>query len=94
MFRNAFDNVSDQKMSGNSLIEFYKQLIDEWKGLISCIALNQEKITVKRISLTYSDGEPTSSTINMYEPKGSFGNMLLKENLYGPTLMYQTLSHL
>ena len=78
MFRNAFDNVSDQKMSGNSLIEFYKQLIDEWKGLISCIALNQEKITVKRISLTYSDGEPTSSTINMYEPKGSFGNMLFE----------------
>ena len=78
MFRNAFDNVSDQNMSGDNLNGFYKQLIDEWKGLITCIALNQEKITVKRISLTYSDGEDKGSTINMYEPKGSFGNMLFE----------------
>jgi hypothetical protein len=78
MFRSAIDNVVDKKMSGSGLIHFYKYLIDEWRGLIACIALNHEKIEVKRISLTYSDGKTTENTENIYEPKGSFGNMLFE----------------
>jgi hypothetical protein len=78
MFRNAIDNVVDKDMSGSGLIHFYKYLIDEWRGLIACIALNHEKIEVKRINLTYSDGKSTENTENLYEPKGSFGNMLFE----------------
>jgi hypothetical protein len=76
MFRNALDNVVDKDMEGSGLIHFYKYLIDEWRGLIACIALQHEKIEVKRINLTYSDGKAKDSTENLYEPKGSFGNML------------------
>ncbi|SRX56215.1 hypothetical protein [Aequorivita sp. CIP111184] len=78
MFRNAIDNVVDKDMTGSGLIHFYKYLIDEWRGLITCIALNHEKIEVKRISLTYSDKKSTENTENIYEPKGSFGNMLFE----------------
>jgi len=78
MFRNAIDNVVDKEMEGSGLIHFYKYLIDEWRGLIACVALNHERIEVKRISLTYSDGKATENTENLYEPKGSFGNMLFE----------------
>jgi len=78
MFRNAIDNVVDKDMKGSGLIHFYKYLIDEWRGLIACIALNHERIEVKRISLTYSDGKSKENTQNLYEPKGSFGNMLFE----------------
>jgi len=78
MFRNAIDNVVDKEMEGSGLIHFYKYLIDEWRGLIACVALNHEKLEVKRISLTYSDEKSIESTENLYEPKGSFGNMLFE----------------
>lgn len=78
MFRNALDYVVDKDMEGSSLIHYYKYLIDEWRGLIACIALNHEKIEVKRINLTYSDGKAKDATANLYEPTGSFGNMLFE----------------
>lgn len=78
MFRNAIDNVVDNEMDGSGLIHFYKYLIDEWRGLIACVALNHEKLEVKRVPLTYSDGKSVDSTENLYEPKGSFGNMLFE----------------
>ena len=57
---------------------YYSQLVDEWKGLIACIALDYAHISVRRIDLKYSDGKDIASTSNVYEPKGAFGNMLLR----------------
>ncbi|HAQ71548.1 MAG TPA: hypothetical protein DCR48_11295 [Flavobacteriales bacterium] len=81
MFSLAISNVTDKKMEGSALIHFYKNLIDEWRGLIACMALNHEKIDVKRIDLVYSDGEGKEATSNIYEPTGSFGNMLFERKL-------------
>jgi len=78
MFRIALDSVTDPDYSGSGLLSFYKFLISEWKGLISCMALNAQSIKVKRIYLTYSDGKTTEDTSNLYECTGSFGNMLFE----------------
>jgi len=58
---------------------FYSLLLDEWKGLISAFALesNANAWQVKRVSLTYSDGDGSiQQAKNIYEPKGAFGNSL------------------
>ena len=49
---------------------YYSQLVDEWKGLIACIALDYAHISVRRIDLKYSDGKDIASTSNVYELKG------------------------
>ncbi len=56
---------------------FYASLLDQWRKLITAIALFDEKIEVRRIKLTYSDGKSYKETSHIYEPKGAFGNMLL-----------------
>ncbi len=48
------------------------------RGLLACIAWNNSDIEVRRIELEYSDGKPTASTSNIYEPKGAFGNLLFE----------------
>lgn len=63
---------------GLNLHSFYSQLVDEWKGLISCIALDYQNISAKTIDLAYSDGKGIKETQNLYEPKGAFGNVLLE----------------
>ena len=35
----------------NSLMQFYESLVDEWHGLIACIALDYQKYRFTRISL-------------------------------------------
>ncbi len=73
------DNVaSDQPSDEAGLIDFYKNLIDEWRGFIGCIALDYTRISVRKIYLVYSDGKERSETSNLYEPKGAFGNMLFE----------------
>lgn len=79
MFRKAIDVVADDQMKNSSLIDFYRHLISEWRGLITCIALNPNKLKIKRIELEYSDGLEINKTSNLYEPKGSFGNMLFEK---------------
>lgn len=76
LFRNALDHVRDREMEGEGLIAFYKTLVDEWRGLIACIAWNNSDIEVRRVVLEYSDGQPLDKTANLYEPKGAFGNLL------------------
>ncbi len=76
LFKSALDNVLDKEAEAAGLMLFYKSLISEWKGFISCIALNYKDITVHRIPLAYSDGESILTTSNIYEPLGAFGNML------------------
>jgi hypothetical protein len=76
LFLNAIENVTDTDQKTAGLLSFYKSLVDEWRGLIACLALNYNDINVRRISLTYSDGKDINETENIYEPKGAFGNVL------------------
>lgn len=80
LFKTALDHVASngEDSKADNLVGYYTQLVDEWKGLIACMALDYAHIAVRRIDLTYSDGQNISSTTNVYEPKGAFGNMLLK----------------
>lgn len=80
MFKTAIDHVanSGQNSEDNNLVGYYSKLVDEWKGLIACIALDYAHISVRKIDLSYSDGKDLATTANVYEPKGAFGNMLLK----------------
>jgi hypothetical protein len=78
MFRIALENIQDANQKNKGLMQFYASLINEWRGLISCIALNPESIRVKRIYLTYTDGKSIEETANLYEVKGSLGNMLFE----------------
>lgn len=74
MFANAINNDSKEEASG--LMFFYATLINEWKGLISCIALDYKNFKVDRISLGYSDNMGIGETSNPYEVAGAFGNAL------------------
>lgn len=78
LFKLSIDYITEKEASSTGLMGFYKSLIDEWKGLISCIALDYANIDIERIYLKYSDGKSISGTKNLYEPKGAFGNMLFE----------------
>lgn len=78
LFRKALDNVSSKDASASGLILFYKSLITEWRGLISCIGLNYKDLEIQRLQLRYSDGKDKFETENIYEPLGAFGNMLFE----------------
>ena len=65
-----------QDESNKNLGEYYKALSSEWRGLIACIALDYSRLKTRRVYLRYSDGKDNKDTLNVYEPKGSFGNML------------------
>lgn len=78
LFKSALDNIQDKDTDAAGLMLFYKSLISEWKGFISCIALNYKDIEVNRIHLAYSDGQQLINTANIYEPIGAFGNMLFE----------------
>jgi len=60
------------------MMQTYSDMIEEWKGFISCIALNTN-INIHRVFLNYSDGKSISETANPYEPLGAFGAMLFDE---------------
>ncbi len=70
------DSMSNAASAG--MIEYYNDLVDEWFGLITCIALDSGKLQIKRIELDYSDGKGLSETGNIYEAKGAFGNLLFE----------------
>jgi len=78
MFHLALQNVQDKNQANTGLLAFYESLIGEWRGLITTIALNPDKIKIKRIDLSYADGQNISSVSEdkLYDPKGSFGSML------------------
>ena len=78
MFRVAMESVSDPEQSSEGLIAFYGSLINEWKGLVSCIALNPERISVKRVELSYENGHNKSTAKNIYNIPGSLGNILFE----------------
>lgn len=78
LFDNALNNLPDKDADASGLMLFYKSLISEWKGFISCLALNYKDISIRRVPLVYSDGKQIGETENIYEPKGAFGNALFE----------------
>lgn len=62
----------------NGINKFYKGLLDQWRVLLTGIALHEPLLDVRRVELVYSDGKEIQDTANPYEAKGAFGNMLLK----------------
>ena len=80
LFKAAIDYVATNGSDNreNNLVGYYTHLVDEWKGLIACMALDYAHISSRRIDLQYSDGKDAAHTSNVYEPKGAFGNMLLR----------------
>lgn len=82
LFEKAIGSASKtDKTISTGLQKYYTSLVDEWRGLIACLALDTDtsRIQVETISLAYSDGKDYKTTQNVYEPKGAFGNMLLDE---------------
>ena len=66
----------------------YGAMQDEYKGLLTCLALYSSRVTTRRILLNYSDDlnydDMSASAIfkelkNIYEIKGAFGNMLFEQ---------------
>jgi hypothetical protein len=78
MFKYALRSNDDVGRT-QGLLAFYAGLRAEWKGLVSCLALDNQPITIERIPLAYSDGKPIGQTRNLYEPKGALGNMLMQD---------------
>jgi hypothetical protein len=79
MFKYAINYVGQAGEELTGLMSFYKTLQDEWKGLIACIALDNQPLSIEKITLEYSDGKNIEETLNLYEPKGSIGNMLFED---------------
>lgn len=76
--------------NSSALNLYYNNLVDEWRGLIACIALDSNALDVRQIKLAYSDGKSVRDTVNPYEPKGAFGNMLfLRRNVWCPQRVAQ-----
>lgn len=80
LFRSALLNEAAGGNNGNlqNLEAYYDQLVDEWKGMIACLALDYQNINAYTIEMAYSDGKKIGDTYNVYEPKGAFGNMLMR----------------
>lgn len=80
LFNHALNEIQKiRKDASVGLNQYYVNLVDEWRGLIACIALNNTAIEIRRVTLAYSDGKDIKTTENMYEPKGAFGNMLMND---------------
>ena len=77
LFKSALQSYGKSKESIDlNMNAFYKMLSSEWRGFIACIALDYSRIKTEVVDLTYSNGKDILSTANIYEPKGTFGNML------------------
>ena len=77
LFKSALQSYGKSKESVDlNLNTFYQMLSSEWRSFIACIALDYSRMKTERVDLVYSDGKDTKDTSNIYEPKGTFGNML------------------
>lgn len=77
LFKSALQSYGKSKESIDlNMNAFYKMLSSEWRGFIACIALDYSRIKTEHVDLAYSDGKDLLSTANIYEPRGTFGNML------------------
>lgn len=77
LFKSALQSYGRTKENIDlNMNAFYKMLSSEWRGFLACIALDYSRIKTEVVELSYSDGKDILSTANLYEPKGTFGNML------------------
>ena len=77
LFKSALLSYGKSKESIDlNMNAFYQMLSSEWRGFIACIALDYSRIKTEVVDLAYSDGKGILDTANIYEPKGTFGNML------------------
>lgn len=79
MFKYAINYVGQAGDELTGLMKFYKTLQEEWKGLIACLALDNQPISVEKVLLQYSDGRATEETANLYEPSGALANILFDD---------------
>jgi hypothetical protein len=79
MFKYAINYLGEAGEEPTGLLKFYKTLKEEWKGLVACIALDNQPISVEKVMLQYSDGRAAEDSANIYEPKGALGNMLFED---------------
>lgn len=75
MFKDAL-NYNATEESSASMTAYFARLVSEWRGFIACIALDYSRVSTERVWMAYSDGKDITSTANIYEPRGAFGNML------------------
>ena len=75
-----------QKDSLQGMDTLYAMMQDEFKGLIACLALYNDRISVERVDLEYSEDipedhnqHPMLAVRNIFELSGAFGNMLFDE---------------
>ncbi len=75
LFWFAFDYLQrqDANIQTSGLIEFYKILIDEWKGLIAVMALYPDRITIS--NPVYMD----AFSNNIYDMTSALGRMLMDD---------------
>jgi hypothetical protein len=75
LFWFAFDYLQrqDANIETSGLIEFYKSLVEEWKGLIALIALYPDRVSFS--NPVYMD----ILNVNLYELSGAFGRMLMED---------------
>lgn len=76
LFKSALDAYGKPRGDDQDISVFYKRLNTEWRGIIAAIALDYNNMKVERVYLRYSDGLDIAHTANIYEPLGTFGNML------------------
>ena len=77
MFRSAISAVTNTLVKEDSnLGKTYNIIVVVWNGLLSAIAIDHAIISVRRINMKYSVDEK-DPRFNLYEPKGSFGQMLM-----------------
>jgi hypothetical protein len=74
IFKYAIEYMPDagNMQTPQGLMAFYKNLQDEWKGIIACMVLDKTPITVEKISLEYENRN------SLFEVRGALGNMLFE----------------
>jgi len=72
MFKYALIYTPDAGVP-QGITAFYQQLQNEWKGLFTCIALDNAILEIKKETLSYQDQG------NFFEPPGAIGNMLFED---------------
>jgi hypothetical protein len=78
LFWFAFDyfHRQDANIETFGLMDFYKMLIDEWKGLIALIALHPDRVSFSEP--VYME-HGINQNANLFDIAGAFGRMLLED---------------